>query len=706
LFDILGRAVHDPRILELEKKSLARLSLELGTASFVALFQELSLIRWLPGQIRVLAYFPNLILLSAFLGLGLGCLRAGRRSLLLAWPASLVVLVAAGAAMSRVAFTGESASEHLFLLYYDLPAGSPVVRGLELPIVLSFVLSALSFAPLGQFVAERLNAFRLRSNVLSGYCWDILGSLLGVAAFAVVSFTGAFPIVWFAIFLACGMLLYSGPKLRRLAYLVMAGLVLLIVIRSERAERYSPYYALAVDEHPETQAFEVLTNGSLHQRAFPIARNDQEAMPELGSARDGYHVPYRLLARPPRHALVVGAGTGNDVAVLLDEGAERIDAVEIDPAILDLGRRHPNHPYASQKVHAINTDARSFLNHSDERYDLIVFGTLDSMTRLSALSNVRLDNFMYTNDCLRTVRDHLTSDGGLVMYYMVPTRYIDLRLVGMLTQVFGEAPLTVSHYYGVFSRILMIGPAFAGQDGEQRRANAPGLLKQVLSQVELPSDDWPYLYLSQRGINRFYLTLMAVFAVIAVLGVALSSEEMRRSLGSQRVDGEMFFFGLGFLLLETRSVTQMNLAWSGTWLTNAVVFGSILGVVLVATLSTLVRPVPYHLSMGALAVSLLAAYALPVRFLLGSGTLSKFALSFLFVGAPVFFAALSFASLFRDREHAATAFGWNLLGAVAGGLVEFASMAIGLKALLLVALLAYLLALLVHLRRTEMAASA
>ena len=43
--------------------------LELFLASFIVLFQELVLIRWLPGQVRVLAYFPNLILLSAFLGL-------------------------------------------------------------------------------------------------------------------------------------------------------------------------------------------------------------------------------------------------------------------------------------------------------------------------------------------------------------------------------------------------------------------------------------------------------------------------------------------------------------------------------------------------------------------------------------------------------------------------------------------------------------
>ena len=48
--------------------------------------------------------------------------------------------------------------------------------------------------------------------------------------------------------------------------------------------------------------------------------------------------------------LVLGAGTGNDVAVALSEGAEHVDAVEIDPVILELGSRlHPDHPYVSPR---------------------------------------------------------------------------------------------------------------------------------------------------------------------------------------------------------------------------------------------------------------------------------------------------------------------------------------------------------------------
>src|SRR6185503_18362389 len=102
-----------------------------------------------------------------------------------------------------------------------------------------------------------------------------------------------------------------------------------------------------------------------------------------------------------------------------------------------LGRaRHPDAPYASPRVRAINTDARAWLNDTRETYDLIVFGTLDSMTRL-------------------------TAQGGLVLYFMVSEPYIELRLGGLLTDVFGEAPLVDETDRALFNHIYMAGPAFA-----------------------------------------------------------------------------------------------------------------------------------------------------------------------------------------------------------------------------------------------------
>lgn len=670
---------------------LTRAGLELLAVSFVVLFQELALIRWLPSQVRVVAYFPNLILISAFLGLGVGCLRAKRPSMLWMWAPSLLVIVGVSTLLSRVAFTANSISEHLWLLYYDLPDDAPVVQGVRAPILVSFILSAASFVPLGQLVAQRIQRFQERSSALWGYSLDLAGSLLGVIGFAVVSFLRTFPIFWFATFLAIGSTLFLGTRRGWRLHVVAAVMVLAVVLGSESAHHYSPYYAISTRSIDGSTDHHIMTNGSLHQIARSLRRSDPVLSDEDLQNRTGYHYPYDQLLRRPERALVLGAGTGNDVAVLLDQGVEEIDVVEIDPVILELGRSlHPNQPYASERVHLINTDARSFLNDTDRTYDLIVFGTLDSMTRLSALSNVRLDNFVYTVEGLRAARARLAPDGGLVMYFTVGKEHIHEHLFGMLAEVFGDLPTVQWGDYILFNAIYMAGPAFAHLDGFSERQRTD-YFERVLPAVDLPTDDWPYLYLESRSVNSFYLSLMAVLIALAVAAVLWASREMRRSvLGLRSVDLEMFLFGLAFLLLETRFVTAINLVWGATWLTSAVVFGAILAMVLAATVMTEIRPLPWHAAASGLVASLLLVYLTPVDLLVGRAVPVRLALSVLFVGSPVFFASVCFALRFKIRTSADLAFGWNLLGAVAGGLIEFFSMSLGLRALLLVATVAYM----------------
>jgi hypothetical protein len=109
-------------------RSARRVGWELLAASFVVLFQELALIRWLPVEVRVAGYFPNLILIGAFLGLGIGALRGKSASLLWLWPVSLVGIVGLAWAMSGIAFTANGVTEHLWLLYADLPEDARVVN--------------------------------------------------------------------------------------------------------------------------------------------------------------------------------------------------------------------------------------------------------------------------------------------------------------------------------------------------------------------------------------------------------------------------------------------------------------------------------------------------------------------------------------------------------------------------------------------------
>jgi hypothetical protein len=666
------------------RREMRLAALTLFAASFVVLFQELALIRWMGAQVRVLAYFPNLILISAFLGLGVGSLLARRAwSLLLVWPPLLLLAVALAFAMSRIAFTQEAVSEHLWLLYYDLPKSAPVVHGVRFPIIASFLVSAATFVPLGQIVGRQLDLFRRRGEALSGYCWDLFGSLVGVAGFAFVSFLELFPWTWFII-----IFIASLAFLRRIRALAIAAisfaLLLGIIYMADISDAYSPYYALRKVDLPNRQGFLILANGAQHQYAAPSRLSDDVRSEDALMLRAGYHYPYQILRTPPRQVLILGAGSGNDAAVALDHGASRIDAVEIDPVILDFGRRwHPDQPYASPRVRTINNDARSFLNQSKDRYDLIVFGALDSMTRLSALSNVRLDNFVYTRECMTAARRLLAPDGGMVLYFAVPTGYIDEHLKALLSSVFGQPPRVVT--FGQYHRLYLAGPAYANRGPENPLA----------ARTVVPTDDWPYLYLRGRSVTPFYLELMAMIAVIAAIGIFGVVRHRPAEAGPHtkiRFDRPMFFFGLAFLLLETKSVTEMNLVWGSTWLTSAVVFSCILIVIMLATLLMRWRPLPWSVGYGGLLIALILNYLTPVHSILSTSTITKLLMSLLFVGAPIFFAAICFALLFREAEATDLAYGWNVLGAVIGGLIEFFSMLIGLKALTLVALVSYVVA--------------
>ena len=73
--------------------------------SFLVLFLQVALIRWMPAYVRLLAYFSNFILLAAFLGIGVGILLTRKRSLF-AWYAPLQALVIGVVAYFRLEVAG------------------------------------------------------------------------------------------------------------------------------------------------------------------------------------------------------------------------------------------------------------------------------------------------------------------------------------------------------------------------------------------------------------------------------------------------------------------------------------------------------------------------------------------------------------------------------------------------------------------------
>jgi hypothetical protein len=201
-----------------------------------------------------------------------------------------------------------------------------------------------------------------------------------------------------------------------------------------------------------------------------------------------------------------------------------------------------------------------------------------------------------------------------------------------------------------------------------------------------PTDDWPYFFYRTRRLGREYQTFLGLMALISVPLIWLAYGRPRR------IDMHFTLLGTAFLLLETRAVVQLALLAGTTWYVNSLAFISILLMILVANWITERHPIEgYKLPYTLLVISMICLYLFPMRVLLPLPFAVSTLLGAMILAVPLFFAALVFANSFRRTKNIPQALGSNLLGAVLGGFLEYTSMLFGLKNLVLLALLLYLL---------------
>jgi hypothetical protein len=165
------------------------------------------------------------------------------------------------------------------------------------------------------------------------------------------------------------------------------------------------------------------------------------------------------------------------------------------------------------------------------------------------------------------------------------------------------------------------------------------------------------------------------------------------------------FMGVAFLLLETKSVIQFSLLFGTTWVNNSLVFLGVLSLILAANWAALF--VRSERAAGLIGAALLGSCLLVFVFPLGkllqveSGVL-RFILASLLTFTPIFFANLIFSVSFRDEVVPEHVFGWNLLGATLGGVIEYTGMFTGYTFLAAIVALCYalVLALLAYAKRS------
>ncbi|HEY1635487.1 MAG TPA: hypothetical protein VGF64_12070 [Acidimicrobiales bacterium] len=634
--------------------------------SFLMLFTELALIRWTAANNVYLAYITNFALLASFLGIGVGFLLGSSRRDVSRWaPLALAALVAFVLVFPVKAY-GLAGSHQL----QGRGGADALPEWLSLSII--FLLVTTVMAGLGQAVARTFSRFA----PLEAYRLDIVGSIGGIAIFSLLSFLRLSPVVW-GVVVGIGMILLLWGRLRWWYVAAALAVIALLAVESTSAfDQWSPYYKVTAFEPQGTHGVLVVSANNIpHQTVYPVDT--------LRKILPFYFFPYRHVAPGALdNVLVIGAGTGNDVAVALSEGAKHVDAVEIDPAIAQLGREHnADNPYLSPRVSVHINDGRAYLEQTTKHYGLILFALPDSLTVIGGQSNLGLENYLLTQQAVEAARSHLAPNGTFSMYNYYQPFLLD-RYANTLAEVYPNAPC------------VEVGAPLGGRQQavltEDLNGAAPNCTTPWRGARLTPaSDDHPFPYLKTPSIPAPYLWTIGLILAASLLLVRVAAGPLRPM--ARYLD--LFWMGAAFLLLETKNVVQFALLFGTTWFVNSLVFAGVLlsvfAAVEVARRVTLPRT---NLLYGGLLVALVVAWAVPQESLLSLSPALRFVAAAAIAFAPVFLANLVFAQRFRESASSTMAFGANLLGAIVGGILEYLAFVTGYRFLLVLVAVLYGLA--------------
>lgn len=341
-------------------------------------------------------------------------------------------------------------------------------------------------------------------------------------------------------------------------------------------------------------------------------------------------------------------------------------------------------------MHVVLNDARSYIENTHDKFDLIVFSLLDSHTTTSHFTNIRIDNYVYTREAFKRAKELLKPDGLFVVKFQVDTPWIAGRLYELMQVTFDQNPIQFQTDLGGYDssgRFFVAGSA-------QRLAKStsdPSLAAYLAAHGNMPmesarltSDDWPYFYQHEPGLP--IIVILVSVAVLIVFGWFL-----RQTSGEGgRIDLHFMFLGAGFMLLEAQIVSKMALLFGTTWVVNAVVVSGLLCLIVGANLVYGSFPrIPLAVAYAGLFLSLAVMFTVPMEKLFYESWILRAVIATLALCTPAFFAGVIFISSFARAGFRGNALGSNLFGSLLGGLLESSSLWFGLKSLTIVAAVFY-----------------
>lgn len=180
--------------------------------------------------------------------------------------------------------------------------------------------------------------------------------------------------------------------------------------------RWDPVFRIDVAHHPlQPEAGHMIYHDGQLGSGLPAFDGDLTRFQKL--ERGSRSLPFAVLPPDPR-VLVIGAAGGQEIIASLYFGASHVTAVELNPVTVSLLTDHyaeftgnlARHP----KVTLHNAEGRSFLQHSDDDFDLIWFVAPDSYAAMNAASSgafVLTESYLYTVEMLREAMKHLSAHG-------------------------------------------------------------------------------------------------------------------------------------------------------------------------------------------------------------------------------------------------------------------------------------------------------
>ncbi|MFF1823725.1 spermidine synthase [Kribbella sp. NPDC058245] len=655
----------------------------LVAASALMLFTELALIRWTGSNVVHLSYFSNFVLLGSFLGIGIGILRSSRAKWLPYYSPVMLGLLVLVITWKPVTVERGSSSNVIYFTSLDT-TGPPV--WVILPII--FLAAAVILAGPAELVGRCFTELPR----LTAYRFDLVGSLIGIVSFTALSFLGAPPIWWGLIVTVvfAGLMIPRPRGVQSLVAGVLSGalvlaplLVMVGVLFNESTtpgNSWSPYYKVqtAYDKYRGQSLLTITVNGVPHQQA--IAADSRLAW------EPQYGMPYERAnsGKAPNDVLIIGAGSGSDVAIALKKGAAHVDAVEIDPRIRNIGKAlHPDKPYQDPRVSSHIDDGRAFLSRTDKKYDLILLALPDSLTLVNGASSLRLESYLFTQQAFESARDHLKPGGAFAMYnYYRETWLID-RLALTAEKAFGHKPCVDKMGDSLQQAVVTVGLTAADQTCAAEWAGATDVTPPPAT------DNRPFLYLFTDRIPSLYLITLGLILVAGIIGVGIAGGGS--SYKRMRPYTDLFLLGAGFMLLETKSITGFALLFGTTWVVNAIVFAGVLVAVLAAVeVTRRFRTPPIKVMFAILFGGLVLSWVFPDNWLLSMPLGLRAIVAVIIAFTPIFAANVIFAKRFTDTEDGTASFGANLLGAMLGGCLEYAALIIGFHGLLIIAAVLYL----------------